>query len=63
MVEQASTVLMIPLGLYTLKELEKKFQTGLDLKLSVENEWVMLVIPDGYRAVISPNIIDMLGIL
>ena len=60
--EKASTVLMIPLGIYTLKELEKKFQTGLlHLKLSVENERVMLVIPDGYRVVISPNVINMLG--
>ena len=45
-----------------LKELEKKFQTGIDLKLSIENERVMLAIPDGYRVVISPNIINMLGI-
>ena len=34
--ELAATNLIIPLGSYTLKELETKFQTGIDLKLSIE---------------------------
>ena len=61
--EKAAANLIIPLGLYTLKELETKFPTGIDLKLSIENERVMLTIPDNYKVVISHNIINMLGIL
>ena len=60
--ERAATNLIIPLGLYTLKELEMKFQIGIDLKLSIENERVMLSIPNDYKVIISPNIINMLGI-
>ena len=41
---------MIRPGLYTLKQLETKFQTEIALKLSIENERVMLSTPTDIKS-------------
>ena len=61
----SATVLVIQEVIYTLKSLEKKFKKGndtdgIDIKLQVEEQRILLILPPDYDVILSPNILKML---
>ena len=61
----SATVLVIPKGLYTLKSLEKQIKKGNDadginIKIQVEEQRILLILPPEYDVILSPNILKML---
>ena len=61
----SATVLVIPKGIYTLKSLEKQIKKGNDtdginIKIQVEEQRILLILPPEYDVILSPNILKML---
>ena len=61
----SATVLIIPKGIYTLKSLEKQIKKGNDIdginiKIQMENQRILLILPPEYDVILSPNILEML---
>ena len=61
----SATVLVIQKGIYTLKSLEKQIQKGndtdgIDIKIQVEEQRILLILPPEYDVILSPNILKML---
>ena len=58
----SAIVLIIPKGIYTLKSLKKQIQKGNDIdginiKIQMENQRILLIIPPEYDVILSPNIL------
>ena len=61
----SATVLIIPKGIYTIKSLEKQIKKGNDIdginiKIQMENQRILLILPPEYDVILSPNILEML---